>query len=263
MSSPTYTMGTRFGIYLALLQICCCSLALGFATTPPLRYAAPQNTRRRIINIANTNTQLYMSDAEFDFQKGIVSPSSPPSAATLFPVISKIAGKEWTGSCRYVNANLQHATNLKLFGGVKYDIEGTKLTLSSFLTFPNGQTREVVMQGERNYGDNGGLITLNPVEDGPIVMKLSEIAPDTILINEVEKESGKIIMTSSISCVQTQRGMELVGVSHEVGDVGKKDAIEGHQLWRMMDRSTISQQDGIRDRSAAQQDGMFSPFSKY
>ena len=175
-----------------------------------------------------------MSNDEVDVSKGTIS--TPPS--TLYPVISKIAGKEWTGSCRYINASLQHATNLKLYGGVKYDIttNNNTLTLSSFLTFPNGKTRQVVMQGSRDKRD-GTAMMLNPVEDnGPIVMQLSEIVPDTILINEVEKESGKIIMTSSITIVQTQRGTELVGVSHEVGDAGK-DAIEGHQLWRMMDRS--------------------------
>jgi hypothetical protein len=244
-------MVTRFVIYLsALLHICYCSFGLGFAAAPPLRSAAaPQSTRRCNIGTKNNvRTQLYTSDDDddVDLQKGTVSSSTSTSStsttatAALYPVISKIAGKEWTGSCRYVNANLQHAKNLKLFGGVKYEIEdGKKLTLSSFLTFPNGQTRQVVMQGERSGNNNSdGTITLNPVEnDGPIVMKLSEIAPDTILINEVEKESSKIIMTSSISIVQTQRGTELVGVSHEVGDVGKDSAIEGHQLWRMMDRS--------------------------
>ena len=172
-----------------------------------------------------------MSDDEADFQKGTIS----ASASSLYPVISKIAGKEWTGSRRYINSKLQHATNLKLHGGVKYEInDNNKLTLSSFLTFPNGQTRQVVMQGERTNEE--GAMTLNPVENGPIIMKLSEIAPDTILINEVEKESGNIIMTSSVTVVQTNRGTELIGTSHEVGD-GGKDAIEGHQLWRMMDRS--------------------------
>ena len=172
------------------------------------------------------------ADILIDVQKSATI--SPPSASTLYPVISKIAGKEWTGSCRYINANLQHATKLKLVGGVKYEIsDDNKLTLSSFLTFPNGQTRQVVMEGARTTEDSGAM-TLNPVEDGPIIMKLSEVAPDTILINEVEKESGKIIMTSSISVVQTMRGTELVGASHEVGEVGK-DAIEGHQLWRMME----------------------------
>lgn len=75
-------------------------------------------------------------------------------------------------------------------------------------------------------------MTSSPVEDeGPIIMMRSQIAPDTILINEVEKMSGKIIMTSSISIVQTERGLELVGVSHKAGDVGGagKDAIEGQE----------------------------------
>mmetsp|Transcript_26522 Transcript_26522/g.39494 ORF Transcript_26522/g.39494 Transcript_26522/m.39494 type:complete len:243 (+) Transcript_26522:107-835(+) len=223
-------------IYLSALLLTCSSFGLGFSPSP-LRSAALQSTVRRCIVNSNVRTQLHMSvedeaDILIDVQKSATI--SPPSASTLYPVISKIAGKEWTGSCRYVNANLEHATKLKLVGGVKYEIsDDNKLTLSSFLTFPNGQTRQVVMEGARTAEESGAM-TLNPVEDGPIIMKLSEVAPDTILINEVEKESGKIIMTSSISVVQTMRGTELVGASHEVGEVGK-DAIEGHQLWRMME----------------------------
>jgi hypothetical protein len=80
-------------------------------------------------------------------------------------------------------------------------------------------------------------MTLHPVDnDGPIIMKISEIIPDTILINEIEKDSGRIIMTSSISIVQTSRGgLELVGVSHEVGgdNNNSTETIEGHQIWRM------------------------------
>lgn len=152
-----------------------------------------------------------------------------------FPVISKIAGIEWTGSCRYVNAQLIPLENLKLSGGVKYDIQGTELTLNSFLTFPNGKTRQVVMKGSKDVSSTNNqtqVITMNPVEeDGPIVMKVSEIYPDTILINEVEKESGETVMTTSLNIVQAAKGMELVGVSHEVGK--GKDVIEGHQIWRM------------------------------
>jgi len=223
--------------YLSALLLTSSSFGLGFSPSP-LRSAALQSTVRRcFVNSNVVRTQLHMSvedeaDILIDVQKSTTI--KQPSASTLYPVISKIAGKEWTGSCRYINANLQHATKLKLVGGVKYEIsDDNKLTLSSFLTFPNGQTRQVVMEGERT-GEDSGAMTLNPVEDGPIIMKLSEVAPDTILINEVEKESGKIIMTSSISVVQTMRGTELVGASHEVGEVGK-DAIEGHQLWRMME----------------------------
>ncbi|KAL7449633.1 hypothetical protein ACHAWC_001677 [Mediolabrus comicus] len=43
-------------------------------------------------------------------------------------------------------------------------------------------------------------------------------------------------MTSSISIVQTSRGgLELIGVSHEVGgdNSSSTETIEGHQIWRM------------------------------
>ncbi|KAL7449634.1 hypothetical protein ACHAWC_001678, partial [Mediolabrus comicus] len=133
----------------------------------------------------------------------IVSTDTSTSASTLFPVISKIAGTEFTGSCRYINSKLlQHVTNLKLFGGVKYEIIGStdrhhqrarqqqqqlQLRLSSFLTFPNGQTRQVVMQGERRSStnddddttnDDDNVMTLHPVDnDGPIIMKISQNYP--------------------------------------------------------------------------------------
>ena len=130
-------------------------------------------------------------------------------------------------------------STLKLTGGVKYDVNGTTLTLSSYLTFPNGNTREVVMKGERTaFPPTHEVMTLEPVEEGPIIMKLSEVYPDTILINEVERATGKIIMTSSVSIVQGLNGVEIVGVSHEVGDE-MKNAIEGHQIWRMTALSPI------------------------
>ena len=225
----------------ALLHICfCSSFGLGFvlphSAVPTAQHFMTQN-----------------DDAADSEQVTTSSSSSVATTATdtavLFPVINRIAGTEFTGSCRYINSKLQHVTNLKLFGGVKYEIiDNTQLKLSSFLTFPNGQTRQVVMQGGRNVVNNNGddekdssnVMTLYPIEDGPIIMKVSEIVPDTILINEVERESGKIIMTSSISIVQSMRGLELVGVSHEVGDVAAADddkgdatAIEGPQIWRM------------------------------
>ncbi len=239
---------------LLCITICCCccsSFGLGFAPQHP------------IIQTATTRHYLSSQDDVADSEKATTASSSfvntdtSASASTLFPVISKISGTEFTGSCRYINSKLQHVTNLKLFGGVKYEIIGTKqheeqhlqqqlqLKLSSFLTFPNGQTRQVVMQGERGSSsrttnDDDDVMTLHPVDnDGPIIMKISEIIPDTILINEVEKNSGRIIMTSSISIVQTIRGgLELVGVSHEVGDDNNDndsstETIEGHQIWRM------------------------------
>lgn len=206
--------------------------------------------------------------------------SSTAAAATLFPVLHRIAGIEWTGPCRYVGADLKHVKDLKLFGGIRYDVtvpnksstntagddttstssdddhDVVMCTLSSFLTFPNGKTREVVMtgaiptaaQGSTSGDADAGTLRLNAVEgNGPIYMVLTELAPDTILINEVDKASGKVVLTSSLSLVSTRTtpgggggGLdELVQVSHEVGDDNSGAAasnniiIEGHQVWRL------------------------------
>ncbi|KAL7544351.1 hypothetical protein ACHAWF_010505 [Thalassiosira exigua] len=198
-------------------------------------FAAPRARRSSTLPNLVHNEMAPPKMSPDEAQNEIAAAASTSSARATFPVISKISGIEWTGSCRYVDASLKHVTNLNLSGGVKYDINGTELTLSSFLTFPNGQTRQVVMRGERN--EPGDVMTLMPVEEsGPIVMKVSEILPDTILINEVEIESGKTVMTSSVSIMQGQRGVELVGASHEVGDgLGESNSavIEGHQIWRL------------------------------
>jgi len=74
--------------------------------------------------------------AEGDSKKGLL----------LYPVISRLAGKNYTGTCKYINQDLVHLSKLKLFGGLRWDINGREVTLSSYLTFPNGNTREVVMK---------------------------------------------------------------------------------------------------------------------
>lgn len=180
-----------------------------------------------------------------------------------FPVLSKISGVNWEGTCRYVNGALQHQSNLKLTGGVRYDLQPADdnddilkvitCTLTSFLTFPNGKTRQVQMIGQRevfssddNKSSGGGemmpssssnILHLNPVEEGPIYMVLTEIVPDTILLNEIEKETGNVIMTSSISIPtstpSTVGADELMQISHEIGDNVKTVAVEGHQVWRL------------------------------
>jgi len=164
------------------------------------------------------------------------TPTITQEQQTLFPVISRIAGNDWTGKCRYVNGNLNHLSNLKLTGGLRYDINGTTVTLSSFLTFPNGNTREVMMQGTKDMdGKNNSTMRLSSIEKGgPIYMMISEIERDTIIINEIEESTGKIILTASISLLDGKEGMELIQISHEVGDNSNESkVIEGHQVWRL------------------------------
>lgn len=175
-------------------------------------------------------------------QSRLYSSTSKKSAA--FPVLRRISGVEWTGACRYVNAELVHAEELKLVGGLRYDItdddddDTSTVTLSSFLTFPNGQRREVVMTGSNNKAGGAALRLDSAAEEGgPIYMMLTELAPDTVLINEVEKETGEIVMTSSLSVMSAYRSgaseTELVQVSHEVGDGSSSSKVEGHQVWRL------------------------------
>lgn len=131
---------------------------------------------------------------------------------------------------RYVDADLVHLTELKLTGGLRYDINGTSVRLSSFLTFPNGKTREVIMLG--NSESKSSCLNLRKEGGGPIRMQLTELGTDTILVNEIEEATGKIILTSSLSIVEgSTNGTELIQISHEVGE--GELSINGHQVWRL------------------------------
>jgi len=156
----------------------------------------------------------------------------------LFPVLRKIQGIDWEGDCRYTGADLIPAPFL-LKGGVRYELEGETCTLTSFLTFPNGKTRRVTMSGKRGPLARPSM-RLDPVEEeGPIYMVLTELAPDTILLNEVDKETSEIVMTASLNLVNG--GSEIVQVSHEVGTAATTP-IEGHQVWRLK-KATIRYND--------------------
>mmetsp|Transcript_25177 Transcript_25177/g.37043 ORF Transcript_25177/g.37043 Transcript_25177/m.37043 type:complete len:174 (+) Transcript_25177:248-769(+) len=155
----------------------------------------------------------------------------------MFPVLSRIEGVNWEGECRYTDINLFPAPFL-LRGGTRYDIdkETNTVTLTSFLTFPNGKSRQVIMRGERGSLERPSM-RLDPVdESGPIYMALTELSPDTVLLNEVDRKSGKIVLTASLSLVN--EGEELVQVAHEIGkskssEDGTTPIVEGHQVWRL------------------------------
>ena len=168
------------------------------------------------------------------------APTSTTAATTVFPVLRRISGIDWEGDCRYVDETLTPASNLKLTGGVRYDLDSVNAacTLSSFLTFPNGQVRRVEMAGFKSAGSP--TMRLDSVEEGPIYMTVAELYPDTVLVNEVEAMSGKVVMTTSVSIVNG--GKELVMVSHEVG-TGRGTQIDGHQIWRLREAKPVAEDD--------------------
>lgn len=167
-----------------------------------------------------------------------------------FPVLSKIAGINWKGNCTYVDTNLSPISNLKLRGGVRFDVNATAGTvqMSSFTEFPNGKVREIIMKGQKSTtNSSGSVLDLYPVgtTNGPIYMKITELLPDTILFHELERSTDKMILTGSLSIVQVLEGeggrrdgvgvtrTELVQISHELAGGGTNDCtIQGHQVWR-------------------------------
>mmetsp|Transcript_481 Transcript_481/g.961 ORF Transcript_481/g.961 Transcript_481/m.961 type:complete len:243 (-) Transcript_481:311-1039(-) len=181
------------------------------------------------------------------------APTSTTAATTVFPVLRRISGIDWEGDCRYIDADLCPVADLKLTGGLRYDLDpvNAACTMSSFLTFPNGQARRVVMAGFQTAGSP--TMRLDAVEEGPIYMTLAELYPDTVLVNEIEAMSGKVVMTTSLSVVNG--GKELVMMSHEVGD-GRSTQIDGHQIWRLKKAKPVTEDDGDEVKNLAS-DGLY------
>ena len=97
---------------------------------------------------------------------------------------------------------------------------------------------------------------------GPIYMKMIELPPDTILFQELERSSDKVILTGSLSIIQQemqgddhgdvprqqqnqkQQQQQLVQISHELcynnhTDIANNYVIKGHQVWRFTKQSTF------------------------
>lgn len=193
--------------------------------------------------------------------------SSKSDLLLLFPVLSKIAGIQWEGTCRYVNSDLIPQKFLKLHGGIQFSIDtntegvnssiALQLQLQSYIVFPNGKRRDIQMSGTRGPVEYPSM-RLDPTptiegNDGPIYMVVTELGPDTIMINEVDKVSKMIVMTSSLSLVfddstddDNKKIKELIQVSHEVApsvpppfksttatkQTKISQVIDGHQVWR-------------------------------
>ena len=108
--------------------------------------------------IVTTSTTKLNNAADDDASSDSSSESSSSTSATsdmtmldswtyLFPVLSKINGVNWVGTCRYVNDELIPQKELKLMGGLRFDFLGKNgVELNSYLTFPNGNRRDIEMR---------------------------------------------------------------------------------------------------------------------
>ena len=117
-----------------------------------------RNTLVQPLNIATTDDDdVSKSDSTSSSTKSQSSKTRTNTNvdAKLFPVLKQLDGINWEGSCRYVNEQLIPSHNLKLYGGIQFDltygVEGDsnnqhEIEMNSFLLFPNGNRRDIEMR---------------------------------------------------------------------------------------------------------------------
>mmetsp|Transcript_13761 Transcript_13761/g.28834 ORF Transcript_13761/g.28834 Transcript_13761/m.28834 type:complete len:267 (+) Transcript_13761:86-886(+) len=253
-NTPNHTAMRLLLSFLVLL--CHTKESQGFAVPPVVRQY-PLYYHAHHVNFdaaAGITTKLYADRSAGD-SSGRPPLLSPPTRP-LFPVLKRIAGVNWAGSCRFINGDLM-PTSLRLRGGIRFDLpdydeddvdedDDNTVKMNSFIVFPNGKSRQIEMSGKRGSLERPSM-KLDSIEgDGPIYTVITELKPDTILINELDKATGRVVMTSSLSLVVDQSAAksvtELIQVSHEVGSSttnNKSAIIEGHQVWRFRKTDTL------------------------
>ena len=96
---------------------------------------------------SESSSDLSSSESSASITSATSSMTMLDSWTYLFPVLSKINGVNWVGTCRYVNDELIPQKELKLMGGLRFDFLGKNgVELNSYLTFPNGNRRDIEMR---------------------------------------------------------------------------------------------------------------------
>ena len=142
-------------------------------------------------------------------------------AAARYPVLSKLCGR-WLGEMRYATGDA--LAPFTLTGAMEISISGSACTIESSVVLPNGQERSTRMQADADADD--GCLRFSG--DGPIDALVTEIAPDTVLLREIERASGRCIMSVSMQLGERPR-REVRQVAHELGE--NAGDVNGVQLW--------------------------------
>lgn len=144
-----------------------------------------------------------------------------------YPVLSKLQG-DWRGSMRYAAGDELALAPFTLTGTMCVKIEGADCVIESSVVLPNGQERAVVMSADGSAQEGGQLKFSG---EGPIDALVTEIAPDTVLLREVERESGRVVMSVSM---QVLADGELRQIAHELAEGG---GVSGVQMWTFVSDS--------------------------
>eukprot|EP00532_Pseudo-nitzschia_australis_P007716 CAMPEP_0168166464 /NCGR_PEP_ID=MMETSP0139_2-20121125/2041_1 /TAXON_ID=44445 /ORGANISM="Pseudo-nitzschia australis, Strain 10249 10 AB" /LENGTH=233 /DNA_ID=CAMNT_0008083663 /DNA_START=40 /DNA_END=741 /DNA_ORIENTATION=+ len=153
-NTPNHTAMRLLLSFLVLL--CHTKESQGFAVPPVVRQY-PLYYHAHHVNFdaaAGITTKLYADRSAGD-SSGRPPLLSPPTRP-LFPVLKRIAGVNWAGSCRFINEDLM-PTSLRLRGGIRFDLpdydeddvdedDDNTVKMNSFIVFPNGKSRQIEMR---------------------------------------------------------------------------------------------------------------------
>ena len=123
------------------------------------------------------------------------APTLMTATTAIVPVIHRTSAIDWEGNCyyRYINGELCPIANLKLTGRLWYNIDVVDAACTlpkGFLVFLNSQSRHMMMGGFHITGSP--MMCLHDMEEGPNYMTMTELYPETLLVNEVEAISGRV-----------------------------------------------------------------------
>mmetsp|Transcript_83864 Transcript_83864/g.144941 ORF Transcript_83864/g.144941 Transcript_83864/m.144941 type:complete len:226 (+) Transcript_83864:59-736(+) len=148
-------------------------------------------------------------------------------APDLFPVLGRLAGAPgWAGRMKYASGENLAPAPFTLNGTMCCELKDNTCVLTSSVVLPNGQERTVVMCGEAP--NQPGCASFRLTGEGPIDIIISEHAPDMILLQEIERESERVIICSSIAILPG--GDQLLQTAHELAPGGN---VTGVQMWQM------------------------------
>eukprot|EP00747_Dinoflagellata_sp_TGD_P169983 gnl/TRDRNA2_/TRDRNA2_200354_c0_seq1.p1 gnl/TRDRNA2_/TRDRNA2_200354_c0~~gnl/TRDRNA2_/TRDRNA2_200354_c0_seq1.p1 ORF type:complete len:260 (-),score=26.44 gnl/TRDRNA2_/TRDRNA2_200354_c0_seq1:49-828(-) len=142
----------------------------------------------------------------------------PCATPQRFPVLSKLQGS-WRGSMQYASGDSLVLAPFTLMGSMNVIVLSAECTIESSVVLPNGKKRVVVMRADADDAD-----CIRFTGEGPIDTLVTEVAPDMLLMREIERDSGRLVMSATM---QLLKGGELRQIGHELVN----GTVTGMQLW--------------------------------
>mmetsp|Transcript_19349 Transcript_19349/g.49701 ORF Transcript_19349/g.49701 Transcript_19349/m.49701 type:complete len:240 (+) Transcript_19349:108-827(+) len=170
--------------------------------------------------------------------------NSAPTEASAYPVFSRMAsrGGLWVDSVRYVQPALEETPRVRLSGTTRVTVEeqAGRVRMATATVFPNGKTLEMTFSG--GYEDEAfglkGVVRLEREGGGPVVLLASEHPAqedqdsfDTLIVREVLAETGRVLLTNTITLIGGDDGAALEAV-HTAQEIQEDGSLGGVQLWR-------------------------------